>query len=194
MSTLKATTLQNESASSGITLATDGKVGIDKTSPAVALDVTGAITATGAVTANSFSGDGSALTGLDMSHGTWTPTPVNNGNIGVTVNKAGYLRFGSFVRIWFDFTMDAASDGSAGHAKFSGLPFNIGNDSGYGGNQATHFMCPAVGYADSRYWGPASTTEIGMFVVSSRSTQAWSGFDGTARTMMVDGFYYTTDS
>jgi hypothetical protein len=42
-----------------------GNVGINKTAPGVALDVTGAITASGAVTAASFAGNGANLTALD---------------------------------------------------------------------------------------------------------------------------------
>lgn len=79
MSTINATTIKNESASTGITMdanggiavdtdtlkvdATNDRVGINTASPTVALDVTGAITASGTITANSFSGDGSSLTG-----------------------------------------------------------------------------------------------------------------------------------
>lgn len=42
-----------------------GNVGVNKTAPTVALDVTGAITASGAVTAASFAGNGANLTALD---------------------------------------------------------------------------------------------------------------------------------
>jgi len=50
---------------------TNNRVGIGKTSPSVSLDVVGAVTATGTITANSFSGDGSSLTGI-------TSTTINN--------------------------------------------------------------------------------------------------------------------
>lgn len=93
MGTIKADTFQHENASSGLDMdasgnatlsadltvdtdtlkvdSTNDRVGINKASPTVALDVTGAITASGTITGNSFSGDGSALTG--MSSGVYAP-------------------------------------------------------------------------------------------------------------------------
>lgn len=206
MGTIKATTIQHESASSGIDLdasgnatlsadftvdtdtlkvdATNDRVGINVASPTQALDVSGTVKAT------SFSGDGSSLTGI-VSHGTWTPVPANNGGIDVTVNNAGYVRVGPLVRIFFDFTMDTATGGN--HAKFSGLPFNASNDSAYGGSQVKQFLCYATGYSSTRYWAINSATEVGLFNVDGTVVN-WSNFDGTARTMYVNGFYYTTDA
>ena len=209
MGTIKATTIQHESASSGIDLdasgnatlsadftvdtdtlkvdATNDRVGINVASPTQALDVSGTVKAT------AFSGDGSSLTGI-VSHGTWTPTPANNGSITVTVGNAGYVRIGNLVRIFFDFTMDAVVPGG-GHAKFSGLPFNASNASAYGGSQFKQFLCLATGYSATRYWGIASATELGMYNFDATTTeQSWNNFDGTARTMYINGFYYTTDA
>lgn len=88
MGTIKADTFQHESASSGLDMdasgnatlsadltvdtdtlkvdSTNDRVGINKASPTVALDVTGAITASGTITGNAFSGDGSSLTGISV--------------------------------------------------------------------------------------------------------------------------------
>ena len=58
-------------------VANTGKVGIGKAVPAVALDVVGAITATGNITANEFYGDGSNLTGV-------VATGIGAGAVGTT--------------------------------------------------------------------------------------------------------------
>lgn len=51
-----------------MTIDQGGNVGIGKTTPTVALDVVGAITATGAITGNSFSGNGANLTTLSATN------------------------------------------------------------------------------------------------------------------------------
>lgn len=80
---------------------TNDRVGINKASPTVALDVTGAITASGTVTANSFSGDGSSLTGI--SAGLWSDIGSRTATFGqstlvldgtlVTINAGSNARY-----------------------------------------------------------------------------------------------------
>jgi len=225
MGTIKATTLQHESASSGIDMdasgnatltgnisaadvtasgdltvdtdtlkvdATNDRVGINKASPTVALDVTGAITASGTVTANSFSGDGSALTGIvTQTSGTWTPTHNYAGSsITVTVDTGKYRKIGDIVFIWFSWSHDNAIDNGASYGvEFGGLPYTPAAEFD---DQMIQFS--GWPYESDSAWfikdGKIKAGNPGSGALSYGS-MTWRNIDYTARTYHVNGWYYT---
>ena len=64
--------------------ATNSRLGINTSSPSTSLDVVGDATVSGALTAASFAGDGSALTNLDFSGGMSGVVDVENGGTGAS--------------------------------------------------------------------------------------------------------------
>ena len=90
---------------------TNNRVGIATASPGVALDVTGAVTASGAVTAGSLAvGAGTSLS--TIAYSTYSPTFTSVANLDstpVTVGTFRYIRHGAFVQVYGMFQIDATT-------------------------------------------------------------------------------------
>ncbi len=158
---------QPSSATPMVTVTATG-VGIAKTSPTTALDVTGAITSSGTINANggiTFPAAAALSAGAnvldDYEEGTWTPaygmtggTPALGTITYNTTNTVGsYVKIGSRVFVNGRITVTTGTTTATGtYAVITGLPFTVsGNHSmtvGYRTTTAAHWggAFPATGY------------------------------------------------
>ena len=96
---------------------TNNRVGIKNASPTVELDVTGSVAVSGTVTATSFSGDGSSLTGISSV----------GGATGVDFNDNVKARFGTGndLEIYHDGSHSFIKDGGTGDLRILATDFRV---------------------------------------------------------------------
>jgi hypothetical protein len=87
MSDIRFNNWKHQSGTGGVVQDAAGKVGIGSTQPTSMLDVGGDVKVSGVVTATSFKGDGSQLTGIDaatLKFGNATKAEANNSGVVIT--------------------------------------------------------------------------------------------------------------